>query len=969
MQSVFFAATTLLAMSVPFTISEGVFFDSRSIVLTAIGAFAGPIPAIFTVFVSSLYRLNTGGDGMIMGVAVILTSGGLGMLFYYLLLRNPWLRAARYYYILGLIVHVLMLSYTGILPPDTRAAVLKDLWFPILILYPIVTTLVLALMAEQQDRMKRMHEQKQLQKFHAIGRRLTNHGIWLLDLEGKDSWWSPEMFTLFNFPIDQGVPDIRLYLNRIHPDDREKLLTAQERLLQHNRPMNIQFRTQLEDDTIRWYEVWGERAIPQTGQNKIIGATQDITQRKRTEVERQIFEKRFRIAQEMSPDGFTILQPVRDEKGEIFDFIWVYENNAVAKMNGTDPKKVVGRRLLDLFPGHRGTAFLNNYIQVAQTGEPLTFEEEYVGETLESPTWFRIVVVPMEDNIAILAQDITQRKQAEDLLKENVSRLAVAFENSPAFITIQKAENAEYISVNNTWSSITGYSAEEVVGKTTPDLNLMDSNAHELLLKEFKEKGAVRNVEVPLTIKDGSTRFILISSVLHSEGDKPLIFTTGIDITELKLKEAQLKQSEERFSLAFHSAPIGMALTRFEDGLIVDVNNAFLKISEFSRGELVGRKTTEIGIWSTETRERTLDQQKATGGLKLHEVMIYTKSGRELPILLSAEVIKINHVEHMLSNIVDISDNRKIEQALSESEANYKSLFENMNAGFVLFEVVQDTEGHPVDLLIVMANDGFRLTTGLDLKSSMGKHLTKVLPGIEKDEADWIGTYSKVALTGEAIQFEQGSELLGYYYSISAFKAGPNQCAVTFVDITKRKLAEEKERELEAQLRQSQKLEAVGTMAGGIAHDFNNILQGLYLYTNIIKEQLPDDDQVHSDFQHIIESGNRAKELVRQILTFSRKEEAIFKPTRIQYLIKDALKLIRASTPATIDIKENIDLNCGAVLCDAIQFHQVFINLCNNAIYAMKDKGGQLSVCLHQTESPIEVEPGKPFHLRGVFSN
>lgn len=152
----------------------------------------------------------------------------------------------------------------------------------------------------------------------------------------------------------------------------------------------------------------------------------------------------------------------------------------------------------------------------------------------------------------------------------------------------------------------------------------------------------------------------------------------------------------------------------------------------------------------------------------------------------------------MLGAHQDISDTKRSEQELSkakekaeESELRYRRLFENMNTGFVLFEVVQDKQGIPVDLIILNANDAFEKTTGLNLKNAVGMHLTKVLPDIEKDDADWIGTYSKVALSGEPIRFEQHSELLGYYYNVSAFKAGPKQCAVTFMDITERKRAEE----------------------------------------------------------------------------------------------------------------------------------------------------------------------------------
>jgi len=104
----------------------------------------------------------------------------------------------------------------------------------------------------------------------------------------------------------------------------------------------------------------------------------------------------------------------------------------------------------------------------------------------------------------------------------------------------------------------------------------------------------------------------------------------------------------------------------------------------------------------------------------------------------------------------------RINRTLKKAEKRYRSLFENMTAGFVLFESVQNDQGIPVDLIIIDANEGFEHTTGLKVKSVRGKRLTKVLPGIEKDEADWVGTYGMVALTGKPRQFEQGSELLGY---------------------------------------------------------------------------------------------------------------------------------------------------------------------------------------------------------------
>ena len=149
----------------------------------------------------------------------------------------------------------------------------------------------------------------------------------------------------------------------------------------------------------------------------------------------------------------------------------------------------------------------------------------------------------------------------------------------------------------------------------------------------------------------------------------------------------------------------------------------------------------------------------------------------------------------------DVTERMAAEDRLVESEARYRSLFENMNTGFVLFEVVQNNGGDPVDLVILAVNQGFLATTGLKLEDAIGERLTHVLPGIEKDAADWIGTYGNIALTGVARQFEQVSERLGVSYSVSAFRAGPGQCAVSFLDITGRKKTEQALRDSEERLR------------------------------------------------------------------------------------------------------------------------------------------------------------------------
>ena len=161
-------------------------------------------------------------------------------------------------------------------------------------------------------------------------------------------------------------------------------------------------------------------------------------------------------------------------------------------------------------------------------------------------------------------------------------------------------------------------------------------------------------------------------------------------------------------------------------------------------------------------------------------------------------------------------------------------------------------------------------------------------------------------------------------------------------DITERK-------RLEAQLRQAQKMEAIGTLAGGIAHDFNNILTAIIGYGEIVMERLAEEDSpLREDQAQVLKAAERARDLVRQILTFSRRSEQQLQPMLVQFVLKEALKLLRASIPTSIEIRESIDVNCGAVMADPVQIHQVIMNLCTNAYQAMREQGGILTVSLRE---------------------
>ncbi|MBN2122888.1 MAG: PAS domain S-box protein [Deltaproteobacteria bacterium] len=303
--------------------------------------------------------------------------------------------------------------------------------------------------------------------------------------------------------------------------------------------------------------------------------------------------------------------------------------------------------------------------------------------------------------------------------------------------------------------------------------------------------------------------------------------------------------------------------------------------------------------------------------------------------LMSADLRK-----SMDSLKAEIREREETEKALGESEAKYRELVQNANSIILRMDVQgrvtffnefaqrffgyteQEILGRNVVGAIVPETE----TTGRDL-AQMIRDIGVDPERYETNENENIrknGERVWVAWTNRAIRDEQGNivEIL---------------CIGN--DMSERK-------RLEAELRQSQKMEAIGTLAGGIAHDFNNILAAIIGYTELASLDLEDRDKAGHHLVQVHKATNRAKDLVKQILTFSRQTDQERRPTDIGLIVKEALKLLRATLPTTIDIRQEIEAQSGPVEADPTQIQQVVMNLCANAAHAMSDGGGILEVRL-----------------------
>ena len=325
------------------------------------------------------------------------------------------------------------------------------------------------------------------------------------------------------------------------------------------------------------------------------------------------------------------------------------------------------------------------------------------------------------------------------------------------------------------------------------------------------------------------------------------------------------------------------------------------------------------------------------------EVLARVKIHLELKALTEKLEQKIIERTEALTNLnqkleEEIVERRQIEAALRESEERYRVLFEGASEAILIVDVSTKA--------FLYANPAMFKMLGYTEKELLSKTIYDIHP---KEELRQILAEIESLTRGEKelvsdIQCVQKDGSI-IYTDISANKLlfSDRECLVAlFTNVTEQKRLRER-------MLQAQKLEAIGTLAGGVAHDFNNILAAIMGYTEITLLGIKDDPETRHNLQQVLKAGKRAKDLVQQILTFSRRTRQELKPLQISSVVIEALTLLRATLPSTIEFKQDLRSD-ATVLADRTQVHQVIMNICTNAGQAMQDKGGLLKIVLEEVD-------------------
>jgi PAS domain S-box-containing protein len=782
--------------------------------------------------------------------------------------------------------------------------------------------------------------QKTLQESEARYRALVDSspvGIWNITPDGTTIYLNPAMCVL----LEIGGPEEligRTYHDFFTPPSLD--LIARE-LANRFRDIPYSFEVELlgRKGGRRTVLFQGSPILSsEGGLQSLIGTFIDLTHHQQIVATLQESEEKFKTIFNKTTDGILLADI---ETKELY-----LGNTSIQRMLGYTEKELRQLRALDLHPPESVSYVLEQFKKLAR-GEIETAGEIPLKKKDGAVFFADIGAAPivLEGRTYLLGifRDVTARQADEKALKEERDR-AQQYLDIAGVILLDIDRGQRVRLINKKGCEILGYREEEVIGLNWFD-TFLPADTREEIKAAFNQimAGEVECLEYfenAVLTRDGGERIIAWHNSLIKDEKNNIIsaLSSGEDITERKKAEEELKKLA---SVVRHSQEL-INLATIE-GKMIFLNEAgrrMLGIDPEQVGQTSLLQVLPLHLQDF-VKNRLLAQLSKQGAWEGELQYVNLKTGRITDVYASTFAIKDpdTGTPLYLANVsLDITDRKKMEQQLKESEERYRTV-----ADFTYdWEQWVDPEGN-----FLYVSPSCERITGYDSQAFLDRPALFYEIIHPDDQQKVKSHFQDEHYSPEVGQLEfrlltkAGQERWISHFCVPVYGSSGHWLGrrASNHDLTERK-------QLEKQLLQAQRMEAIGTLAGGIAHDFNNILTPILMGTEMAQLRIPEEHPAQNDLNKVMQATQRAKELVQQILTFSRQGDEEKEPLRLTLLVKQVIQFIRASLPATIEIRQNLSARSDIVIGNPIQIHQVIMNLCSNAAHAMRDGGGLLEINL-----------------------